>query len=583
MKQIRWMKRTAAGLTLGFALLGETVYMPVTAFGAETSVYNRIVNAQSGLTSEVVNDRHYAAYQSDDSDEKTSSGRTYREEDRTTGPGAAAKVEIVEDQENDGPQVEEVSLSERYHEDFGVYEEDMGNRYFLYTTVENGGITDQPVSVDIPAGLTFVMEKDGTQIPYTSGQTISARGSYMLTLTGPDDPALPFSQQTIYKAVFRFRIQEKVVQETEEAAEAFGGGSGFSGSDSRTESTYGSEDATAASPQTEETNPETEETAAQGEPEGEEDTSQDVFNEDGTLNEDALDDSIDDLLGSDEGRVNMDYYNESTGLSSYYDTSSGLFKNELLTGAAFYTNVPNGMVTNNAVRMDTADEINFVILKDGEPLEYEDGMTFDEEGSYMIYPSQNTTVYLGEYGNTKKPLFHFRIAAGPVNDMGIFNAPEGYSIKEITRNGEPVTEGLSADRNYCYLGEDGEYEIRLTHLDGATADLTTTVTKDSIQPRFLLSVEDSTAYIQYRSSDIAYCKLYKDGELVFDQQIPAQVTGSGKYRLEAYDEAGNMAYSEFQIDYHFNMGAIVVILLVIVLIAALVLFLRRTRKQVRVR
>ena len=44
-----------------------------------------------------------------------------------------------------------------------------------------------------------------------------------------------------------------------------------------------------------------------------------------------------------------------------------------------------------------------------------------------------------------------------------------------------------------------------------------------------------------------------------------------------------MAYGEFQIDYHFNTGAIVVIVLVIALIVALVLFLRRARKQVRVR
>ena len=377
MKQIRWIKRGAACLSLGAVLTGAFCGPAGMAFGAQGSTYDRIVNAQSGLTSTVVNERHYSTYEADDEEE--SSRRTYREEDITTGPGAASKVEIVEDQETEGPQVEDVSLSERHHEDFGVYEEDMGNRYFLYATVENGGITDQPVSVDIPAGLTFVMEKDG------------------------------------------------------------------------------------------------------------------------------------------------------------------------------------------------------------EALEYEAGMTFDEAGSYMIYPSQGTTVYLGEYGTDKRPMFHFRIVSGPIRDMGIYNAPQGYEIGRITLDGEAVTEGLDESGSWCYLAEDGEYEILLSHEEDMTSDLNVTIVRDSTQPRFLVSVEDSTAYFQYQSDDIAYCRLYRGDELVSDGQIPAMVSGSGTYRLEAYDEAGNMAYSEFEIDFHFNTGAIVVIVLVIALIVGLVVFLRRTRRQIKVR
>ena len=116
-----------------------------------------------------------------------------------------------------------------------------------------------------------------------------------------------------------------------------------------------------------------------------------------------------------------------------------------------------------------------------------------------------------------------------------------------------------------------------------TSDLNVTIVRDSTQPRFLVSVEDSTAYFQYQSDDIAYCRLYRGDELVSDGQIPAMVSGSGTYRLEAYDEAGNMAYSEFEIDFHFNTGAIVVIVLVIALIVGLVVFLRRTRRQIKVR
>ena len=75
------------------------------------------------------------------------------------------------------------------------------------------------MAVEIPADLSYVMTKDGVEIPYTSGQAVGGRGSYMLTLTGVNDDSLPFSEQTIYRAVFRFRIQEKLPQATEEADE----------------------------------------------------------------------------------------------------------------------------------------------------------------------------------------------------------------------------------------------------------------------------------------------------------------------------------------------------------------------------
>ncbi len=572
MKQKRWIRQTAVAAALGIVLTGPAAMAGNLGqiLGAETSLYERIVNAQGGLTSTVVDERHYTAYQSEDGSEERSESRIVREEDRTTGPGAAAKVEIVEDEETEGPQVEEVSLSERYHEDYGVYEEGMGNRYFLYATVENGGITDQPVSVDIPAGLTFVMEKDGVQIPYSSGQTVSERGSYMLTLTGPNDSSLPFSEQTIYKSVFRFRIQEKLPVADEEAAEAFA-----PGIPSSTQAAAETVPETEEAPQ-EETESESMEAADESAP-------AEVFNEDGSVNEEALDQSLEEIVGAGESRIDMSIFSQASGLASQYDAAAGLFKNHLLTGAAFYTNVPNGMVTNSGVRLQTTDEIDFQVFLNGELLEYETGTTFDQPGSYMIYPSQNTSVYLGEYGDRSKPVFHFRIVTGPIRDMGIFNAPQDYRIKEITLDGEPLTEGISQDGGWCYLAQDGEYEIRLEHKSGMTPDLNTSFIRDSIQPRFLMSVQDSTAYFQYQSQDIAYCLLYRDGELISDSQIPAQISGSGTYRLEAYDEAGNMAYGEFQIDYHFNTGAIVVIVLVIALIVALVLFLRRARKQVRVR
>lgn len=134
MKRTIWMKRAVVCLISGLILAAAA---GGTAFGEEeTSTYDRIVNSRSGVTSRVVSQRS----RTDDEDEEDDeTGRTYREEDRKTGPGAAAEVEIIDDSGSAGPSVEDVSLSEEYHEDFGVYEEALGDRYFLYSNVENGG------------------------------------------------------------------------------------------------------------------------------------------------------------------------------------------------------------------------------------------------------------------------------------------------------------------------------------------------------------------------------------------------------------------------------------------------------------
>ena len=80
-----------------------------------------------------------------------------------------------------------------------------------------------------------------------------------------------------------------------------------------------------------------------------------VFNEDGSVNEEALDQSLEEIVGAGESRIDMSIFSQASGLASQYDAAAGLFKNQLLTGAAFYTNVPNGMVTNSGVRLQTTD------------------------------------------------------------------------------------------------------------------------------------------------------------------------------------------------------------------------------------
>ncbi len=152
------------------------------------------------------------------------------------GPGyvSQSEAEIEIEEENvtfQGPSVKKVSLYETYYELYDTYEESIADTYFLYANVSNGGLTHEPVSIDIPANVEYTMEKDGIPIPYVSKQLVGEKGTYVLRLTAIEDPGLPFSEQTEYQAVFRFRIQDEPPETEEETnAEEISYGGSTSGS-----------------------------------------------------------------------------------------------------------------------------------------------------------------------------------------------------------------------------------------------------------------------------------------------------------------------------------------------------------------
>lgn len=150
-----------------------------------------------------------------------------RETGSSPGPGTAAAE--TDGTVLTGPYVEQVTLQERYHEEYKVYEESMADLFFFYASVGNGGITHEAVTLDIPQNIRYTMEMDGLPYAYQPGQSIGAYGTYVVRLTGIEDETLPFYEQKEYRAVFRFRIQAKPPEEAEGAGSMAGGGSFGSG------------------------------------------------------------------------------------------------------------------------------------------------------------------------------------------------------------------------------------------------------------------------------------------------------------------------------------------------------------------
>ncbi|MDO4265433.1 MAG: hypothetical protein Q4C63_03085 [Eubacteriales bacterium] len=628
-----------------------------------TTGYEQIMNTQGNLVGgSVVSDRYQstsslrdnssASVRQESTGGTTSGTIRLRDTDHsevTSGPGYEARADFVDDAQTTGPSVNTARMSEQYHQDYGIYEESLSDTIFFYSTVSNGSITDQAVSLDIPAGIRFTMEKDGTEIPYASGQKVSEYGTYLLKLTAIEDESLPFSEQTVTEGVFRFRIMAKA-PETETADSGFSGGvtgvtggtgyyssggstffggtgsSGNTGSTGIGDSIQSTIDTALSGGLSQET-----ETEAQTEADTRTDASQteaaeteesggpedgaygDVMGEDGSIDGTALDEALSGALGEGYGAETLEGYNDETGLASAYDPTTGYYRHELISGEVFYTDVPNGMITNNPVVLLTNDNLPFRVLRDGEEIEYQQGTPISEAGSYTVFPHAEGTIYLSSYADKNEPLFHFRVVTGPVNDLGIFTAPEGAVLTSVTigRRKEAVTEEtaesaqrvtlpgapaaetelrsgaaqrpereeLTLTEDWFYLEDEGSYTF---YMDTEAGPSTVTIEKDVTAPLFYISEENNRISFVYATQDAVRARVLSNGREIYSGAPLSEISDPGSYTYEVYDSAGNMSGADVSLSYHMNTAAILFIIMILLFAAIIVVAVKRFRQNMRV-
>ncbi len=446
-----------------------------------------------------------------------------------------------------GPKVSDTELDELYHEDYKVYEERLGD-YTIYANVKNGGMTNRPVVIDVPKGVGATMKKDGSDISFISKEVIEGEGAYVLDLfVGSDDDAFAnFSDQTFLRAKFRFRIQYET------------GVNGMEGG-----STIGQATENTSEPE-----------ADFG------DLPEDMRPDDFIYEETSI--SANETTASENSTPAGTGTNvhKDAELSSGYDSSTGYYINTLRTGETFYTSLPNGSITNEAVLIQEAEGLELKAYRNGQ--EYEDfvpGEYIQEVGSYAVYaskPADPDYIQAYKFGS---PAFRFRILSGDVADMSIVTAPDGATIRNVRFNGIDDDGSLFIDDRSVHLTQDGYYEFTFDD-DAGTREVT--VSLDTEDPVFTVSVEPNEAAITYYSDDVARCVLYKGNDLISDPTVVTSVTEAGRYRLYVYDTAGNRSMSEFTVRYRINAAAVIAILAVIGIIAGVIVYLIRMKKKVKV-
>lgn len=470
------------------------------------------------------------------------------EENYSSGPGvrpaAAEEAETVS-----GPKVRDVTMSESYHEEFQLYEQSINGQYFLYSNVANGGLTDEPVFVDIPANLVYAVEKDGVPISYTSRQKLNEKGTYVMRFTAVYDDTVPLAEQEEYRAVFRFRIDEKPAQ-TNAADDRFSGVSGVFESGNVGGGTPGQDG-----------------TPDQGESEM---PGQDAYETSGEAEADSTETTED--PEAVEAGAQVELPDSSTEASEpevpegkrrqVYQADDGMYEVVLENGFTFRSGVPEFMITTQPVKLELEEGGDCKIYRGEEEIETEGVKALDLYGTYRLVS--------GEYE------FAFEISNGYTN-QDAFRSPVGTKITEARFQDEVME---VTDSSLLPMEEDGKYAITMAG-DGGER-LTVILTRDTVAPEVSVNLQRQQAEISYLAQDIAEITLSKDGKApeAFRGTI---ITSPGRYVLTVTDRAGNATESEFRLRFHLNFYALAAILLVIAGIAAVVVLLFRKKKNLTVR
>ena len=510
------------------------------------------------------------------------SGRMTLEQIQNMGPGYAEEIaktygtNVVEglaealnvDSGFKGPVVGQTNLTEIYHEKYKTYEESLAGIFFLYSNVGNGGITHEPVVVDIPANLSYVMEKDGLPIPYISREYIYEKGTYVLKLTGIENPDLPLSEQVEYKATFRFRIQdEPPVEETEapagvqEFASAVlnGGGSsigetvsgGSSGSSSMWDNMTGVLDLSGK-----------DQAESSDKNSAEPETKEDSVNETEPAKEPEISENKESDAASETAPVQIPQKEEQLRTQTF-DPATGNYVMTLENGKQITTSVPEGFVGNTPVYLSVSegDAVAVKLFKNDEQVSFINNEAVAEIGRYRLELDGDS---------------YFFTIASQVSGMDYYPAPAGMKFTEVRWN-EEILE-LRSDQ-YAPMKEEGTYVFSMVDQDRNRTEVV--LVKDETAPVVNVMVNGSTAAIRYGSDDIESIVLYQNGEMVSFNGSSLQTPGN--YHLVVTDGAGNETAVDFALTYRINGFGIAAILLIIATIIGGVVFAVITKRKVKVR
>ncbi len=234
-------------------------------------------------------------------------------------------------------------------------------------------------------------------------------------------------------------------------------------------------------------------------------------------------------------------------------------------------NVYDGMIVNDTVSIEIRDDLNYQLYRNGAKVDFDDAFSISDPGYYML---QITT----DDGQIEEPL-SFTIL-GDYSNMINYIAPDGYQITKVMMGETPV-EFTTGQVDFT---EEGEYTVSYS-LSRSGVEYTFHTTIDHTPPTLKLKelnkknqARSAVSLKDYNNEDIISITL--DGEKI---DYSEKMTEYGQYHIVLQDRAGNMSEYDFVILVYVSGAGIAFMILFTGVFIGLAVYLKVSKKKLRVR
>lgn len=426
-------------------------------------------------------------------------------------------------------------LDEIYHEELGLYEEVFENGNVFYSNVGNGAIVGGGAYLDIPKNITVKMTVDGVEQPYFNKNVYNEEGTYYFTLSYKDQTV---GTNAIYQSNFRFRIQKN-------AAPVQVAGEVPAAADRELISSELAEET--MSP---EVDPES---VAVEEPEHVEQAE----------NEQAV-------------HIAAVVEQKDAPAGDGFDHSQQMYYYEFSDGSRFYIGVPKNGISNTPVLVTLPVGGKGKVAMGENSIDLPETVSVNEDGNYHI----EVTSAGGE-----TITWDFRVMGHAVSDLTQIQAPEGYYISSIVKDGVSV-EGVETAEVY-ELKSDGSYTISFLSYYKDYPEWFLAAALDTQAPTLqFIGVDaegkatgDHVEYVVTEDDTIVTVMKGKKAVKVSGNTIK----GSGTYVVTAADAAGNQTSYEIKIPYKADKMTVLLVVVIWLLAVGFVVFYKINAKKFKVR
>ena len=221
-------------------------------------------------------------------------------------------------------------------------------------------------------------------------------------------------------------------------------------------------------------------------------------------------------------------------------TENGNIRYTLPNGSYYEANLPNGIITREAVTITPASEVIAVVTKDGTSTRLFESWRFSDPGYYEIKMVFYQFDSMGSIDSILYEVNHsFMILDRITSNIGMVPAPDGFEIVSAKLDGNP----LKIDHpSGLFLEQDGVYEIRFRDRGTGSIYKTTSFERDTIAPFLTFSEEltdgKSEGPIEFITQDVGdrvYITYGGNTAIAVDNTL----TATGKYTLRVEDTVGN--------------------------------------------